>query len=231
MSKKFILDSALGNIGLVAVIENIIKGIECPVEQDLMYSFVKNVTERLSEEDINALTDIVSENLADFSLPGRGTIIMLYNDFLIKKFEGKIICRTKDDKTFEVQEVFRIPAPFFDYIDDDKLHTIKECDFAGELDDASAFIYYKIVEELVVPKMDSVTAIKTIFEIIDEKHPPIGYKKVYNVVVDDDAAVEFTEEELLEALTCEEFDELLEKGIVECVDRYLIKLVDGKEVK
>jgi len=58
----------LGCLGLVKTLKDIANAIPDPIESDVMLSFIDATTERLSEEDIDSLTDIVVETLVDFDI-------------------------------------------------------------------------------------------------------------------------------------------------------------------
>lgn len=67
-SSKFEIDSAIGHFGLIHVLNQIADTIKDPVESDLVKTFINEVTARLTEDDIEQLTHIVTNNLADFSI-------------------------------------------------------------------------------------------------------------------------------------------------------------------
>lgn len=67
-SSKFQMDSAIGHFGLVHVLNQIAESIKDPVESDLVKAFINEVTVRLSEDDIEELTNVVTDDLADFSI-------------------------------------------------------------------------------------------------------------------------------------------------------------------
>jgi len=60
--------SDIEHFGLAHVLNKIADAVKDPAESDLVKIFISETTERLSEDDIKELTNIVEENLADFTI-------------------------------------------------------------------------------------------------------------------------------------------------------------------
>jgi len=62
---KLEMDSAIGHFGLVHMLNLVADDAKDPLETELFKIFVNEVTSRLSEEDMEELTNIVAQNLAE----------------------------------------------------------------------------------------------------------------------------------------------------------------------
>ena len=140
------MDSIIGGYGLTSSLGDIVNSIKDPIKRDLLKSFISETTERLSEEDLDALTDMVWGTVFEKYC----TIIMTYDDFVVfKDAQGSLY--VKDTKTRligPVKEVGRISwSENYGDMSDGELISKFSCDISGELDDCSAYVYYDIIED------------------------------------------------------------------------------------
>lgn len=68
MITKLQMDSVLGYFGLKHVLKEIVEHIPDPIERDVMEAFIRETTEKLSDADVDALTDLVCNSLVDFDV-------------------------------------------------------------------------------------------------------------------------------------------------------------------
>ena len=71
-----------------------------------------------------------------------------YNDWYIIEHNGKLYCIDSDDETHEVEEVFRMPSDAYYNYESNEIDLINgpkgiDFDICGELDDCSAFVYWR----------------------------------------------------------------------------------------
>ncbi len=65
---RFEMNSLIEENGLVATLNDIADTVKDPIKSDLLRTFINETTVRLSEEDMEALTEIVLDGLTDFNV-------------------------------------------------------------------------------------------------------------------------------------------------------------------